>query len=722
MSGKARISPLLELAAVLSLLLLVAALRLYHLEADPPQNLSISSGVDTDPSQYTVYAKNYVQEGEFDPYHDARRAVFLKSAVNGLAVVVFSVLGTGLWESNLVGFLYGLGALVLFWLFMRKTGGQLAGLLFLFLIAFNYNLIFYGKLPFLEHALAFFAFLAVVLLLHGRSLWVCALAGASLAAGIFFGKAIGLILLFPFACFLAYRWLYALPDERKQRLGQSLLFAAGFVVVLGVWYFVTYAPAQSQVSGYYGEQAVSLYGAPEGLQSVNEFFRKLLTFGVDSRLFERMVTAGLLGATFVGMFVFHISRPQSWREALGPFDAGRVFVATMIIALFGALMIWNYRPLRYQTLLIYPFYGAAALMLSRWWHGRLPDAPARTPYLFYLLGTLVAMVPVYQVWDGLADRYGWDFYYSTYKYWSALLAFLLIVAVGLSIRFRLWRRIPAVGTTMRVIVILVLAVNVVTGIVAYAAWLKHPTFTARDNSRDVGLVLSDAAVLSGPYAPLFAMENDLDVVIHMFGVAEADPALFDHFPITHLLLDEPNEKMARADYPDIMEKAEHIVTYHLRTDKVRLLRVAGATGNERAARYVPSIAERALGAYRDDRVGEGHALTARFLERNPNNMTAFVAAGEVAAVNGQDELAEESFKKAIEFSPTNYHLNSRLAQFYKDRYTATADEQYKREALVYFEEAIRLAPNAYKLKSAYNELKVKNAWQLKEDTTSSSQP
>jgi len=184
MERNAGFSPRLEVIAALALLALVALLRSYQLGADPPLGLSISTGEQTDPPQYTLFARNYVQTGDFDPFDDARRAVFLKSSVTALAVAVFSLLGAGLWQAHLVGLLLGLAALVLFWLFMRKVAGPLAGLLFLFLAAFNYNLIFFGRLPFLEQALVFWAFLAAALLAYGRRPAIAAAAGASLALGI----------------------------------------------------------------------------------------------------------------------------------------------------------------------------------------------------------------------------------------------------------------------------------------------------------------------------------------------------------------------------------------------------------------------------------------------------------------------------------------------------------------------------------------------------------
>ena len=153
-----------ELIAALVLLSLIATLRFYKLDADPPIGVSVSADVFTDPPQYTLNARNAESLGEYETIEDPRRVVFLKSIVTATATAVFTIFGVGVYQSNLVGLFYSLGSLLLFFLFLWRSTGKLSGLLFLILIAFNYNQIFYGRLPFLEHAMVFYAFLSLVLL------------------------------------------------------------------------------------------------------------------------------------------------------------------------------------------------------------------------------------------------------------------------------------------------------------------------------------------------------------------------------------------------------------------------------------------------------------------------------------------------------------------------------------------------------------------------------
>ncbi|MCK4461219.1 MAG: hypothetical protein KAW46_05415, partial [candidate division Zixibacteria bacterium] len=128
---------------VLCLLVLILLLRVWRLDGDPPSTVSGSTDVYTDPPQYTLFARMFVQGGDFNPFGDTRLVFFLKSSVTALATVVFKLIGTGIQQSNLVGLVYSYGGLLLFFLFLRKTAGNLVGVLYLILICFSYNQLFY---------------------------------------------------------------------------------------------------------------------------------------------------------------------------------------------------------------------------------------------------------------------------------------------------------------------------------------------------------------------------------------------------------------------------------------------------------------------------------------------------------------------------------------------------------------------------------------------------
>ncbi|MEW6050201.1 MAG: hypothetical protein AB1644_03965 [Candidatus Zixiibacteriota bacterium] len=703
---------------ILAILLLCLGLRLYKLGADPPIDVSRSNDIYTDTGQYTLFARLYLQTGDFNPLHDFRFVLFLKSSVTALAVVVFKLFGVGIWQSNLVGVIYSWGALTLFGLFVRKVAGNKIAILFLLFAGFDYSLTFYGRAPFLEHAMAFYAFLALVMCSYFRKWPAFALAGLSLGVAIFFGKVMGLVFLAPFAVLIGYRLFHDGVELPRIRLSAPIAFVAGIAAVATFWYFFSYSVMQEQVAGYLEEQTVSLYGAPEALNSFDEFVYKMVTFGIFSQLFPRLPVPAILSAVFLGVIAFQAVQKRSWEKGHTGWNAGHLFVAAMIVAFYGALMIWNYRPLRYQLVMIYAMQAGAASLIARVARPWQPSGADRIPLLFYPICFALGLVPIYQVYGRIREALGEQFYFTDFKYWLALASAVTtgLVAWGIVLyrrRVFVYKRVSAFLAAS-----VLGAVIVGTGIGSYVYWAQRPVYIARDNSRDLAMVVSPEAVVSGPFGPNMTLETNLKSIIHMFGVSKADTALFKKYPITHILVDEPNESRATQDYPEVMKASTHVATYAIGKNKVRLFRVAGATGNYMSDSYPLSLYEQLSQAYREGETLLAEQAGRRYMELYPANMSGCLLIGDQAEEHGQFDVAEQMYKKAIEFSPSSYVLTVKLARFYRDRFIATEKPEYKQEALGLFERALHDAPGAEAVFSGeYERLKVSEAWQLKPDTT-----
>jgi hypothetical protein len=698
-------SRLTKIGVSVVILAVLLGLRLWDLKADPPQNLSESTSIYTDHSQYTLYARYFVERGELNPYEDYRQPFFVKSTVTALAIAVFEIARTGLWQSNLVGVLYSVGALVLFFLFIGRLAGWWAAWLFALMAGLNYNLFFFGRLPFLEHAMCFWAFLALVLLSYVPTRIGYLLAGLSLGLGVFFSKVIGLIFLFPFACWLLYRWRFEETTSGRDRYRKPLMFAVGFGLLTFIWVYFSYLETPEQVTGYIGEQAYDLYGAPDAFRSVGEFFSQFASFGTDSHLFERMVVPGLLGIVLLLIALYRMARGRSWREGFGGFSAGHVFIVAMIVAFYLSLMIWNYRPLRYQLPLIYGFCGAAAVVLVMLWRSAPRRSEGATPWLFYLLILPVNYAVAMQLIGGITYTLGMYFDYRA-DWWQGLgVALLLSAAVGITIDLDRSGKLPEFRVLSRVLVVLLVGWVVGSGVYGIADWRERVQYTVRDNARDLAMAVGDNAVYSGPYGPTFALVTGGPAVIHMFGPEGGNPNLFDRFPVTHLLLDESNEQRAKEQIPGVMDESPHICTYHVGLEKVRVYAIGGKTANPVAGQYKPSVFELAAVMFTIGDTARAWYLGAQYLREHPGNITGNLMMADIAQKQHQWERQEYFLKKAVEFSPTNYNLNAALAMFYKNRYEMTAHAEYKTMGLKYFREAVRLAPTVSKIRLAMNELK-----------------
>jgi len=693
-----------EMIAFAVLAIMALVLRLNQLSADPPVGLSASHGVYTDPGQYISFARNYVLWGSFNPLHDFRLILFLKSTMTLFSLGIFSLLGVGYWQANLTGLLLSFPTLIMMYFIVRRAGGSLAALFFMIFISLDYTQIFYGRLSFLENGMNFFAILSFTILLYGRRSFTYLLAGASLAIGIFFGKVIGLIYLFPFACFVLYSYYFEARPNLKKFIRQYGLFIAGFLAILIFWYFFSYRPMVRAVTGYLEEQTVDLYGTPDAFQNFDIFVYKWLSFGAKSYLFKRMPIPALLTWGFLLVLIFRFGVKNSWKNKLYGITPAAVFLVALVIAAYGSLMIWNYRPLRYQTMLIYPVCGLAGIFIAGFIRGERSPLDRRGYWLFHLFFFLLVLIPVYQLIGPIYNAMGSPYHYDNVR--DTVLTTAIVITIGVTLLMRLR---PIVFDTpnrlfKNIFVVTAVLLVLIPGAVRYIGWSQSATFLTVTNSRDLATIVSKEAVISGPYAPAFTQNNRLMNFIHMFGVAKADPDFFNKYPVTHLLLDKSNEQSARESYPDIMDKAVAVAKYRVGGREINLYRIAGFTNNPSASRYTLSPYEMALENYSNSDVALGNKFMQYYLETYPENQTANLASGIIAYENGYYDEAELYFRRAVNFSPTDFYLHFKLAEFYIDMYKLTKNKDLERKGLAQVELALKYNPDSRKLIREIDEL------------------
>ncbi|MEW6016098.1 MAG: tetratricopeptide repeat protein [Candidatus Zixiibacteriota bacterium] len=659
------IAPRWELAAFLVVTLLALLVRINHLSADPPIELTTSQDVYTDPAQYTSFARNYVLFGSFNPLHDYRLVFFLKSATTLLAVAIFKLFGVSYASANTVGLAFSFSTLILLYFIIRKAAGVIAALLFLLFISFDFNQTFFGRLSFLENSMNFFAVASFAVLYLSHKAALLPLAGLLLGAGIFFGKLIGMTYFFPFFCYALYEFYLGYPSETKRIAKKYLLFAAGFAGIAVFWYFFSYRPMASSVTGYVEEQAFDLYGAPTALKSFGDFLYKYVSLGMKSRLFERMPVPALLGWGMIVFILYKLTPLSDLRRKLVSLSPGLIFFFAAALGAYGALMIWNYRPLRYQTMLIYPLYALAAIMVSNLLGRKIksPSKPNRT-VLFWSLFFILSLVALYQLLQQAIGYEKGSFDLTTVPY------FFLAIGVGFTflayfiVNFTAVSRLLASRPARYILLIALIAGTILPGAIKYLHWSGRATYCIEANSRDINTVLSPEAVISGPYAATLTLGNINSNLIHMFGVANVDTAFFKRYPITHLLLDKSNEEQAKNNYPEIMRQAKQVSFYYIGTFRVTLYRVAGATGNITADQYQLSNYEIAIDSYFRNQYETGHLYMRRHQTQFPRNLSANYASALLAHEFKIYDEAEMFFKEAIAFSPTDFHLRYRLGEFY----------------------------------------------------------
>ncbi|PKK84780.1 MAG: hypothetical protein CVT49_01095 [candidate division Zixibacteria bacterium HGW-Zixibacteria-1] len=687
----------LEAIAFLLLVSFSLILRLNQLSADPPLGISASHGVYTDPAQYVSFARNLLLWGSFSPLDDFRFIFFLKSAMTLLSLLIFKIGGVGYVQANIVALMFSFSTIVLLYFTLRKIAGSLAAIAFLIFITFDYNQIFYGRLPFLENSMNFFGILAFTILIYAQRAYAFVLAGMALAAGIFFGKLIGMIYLIPFVCYAAYDLYYDQRTAIIKGMLRYIYFAAGFLVVLIFWYFFSYRPATMAVAGYVQEQAIDLYGSPEALKYYDIFIYRYLSFGALSRLFPRMPVSGLLAWGMILILLFRLGFRESWKNKFFGLTPGVIFLIALVVTAYGSLMIWNYRPLRYQIILIYPICALAGVFVSII-NSRVSTGLSRRGYIaFPLIFFLFVAIPVYLLIGPIYNLFDSPFHYINARGVIIAVTFAVTIIVTLLMRFGPMSVLSPPRWFKNFIIVGAVTLTVVPGAVKYLGWSSTATYHIVRNSKDLVTLVSSEAVISGPYAPVMTLENRLMNFIHMFGVSVVDPDFFKNNPVTHLLLDKSNLEIATKDYPELMEKAVSICKYRIGGRDVSLYRIAEFTGNPAAANYKLSPYEAAMAAYVNKDINSGNKFMEIYDRLNPENMSGNFVLAQLAEENGLYAAAERYLKKAIEFSPTDFYLHFRLGEFYIKMYNLTRDLTLKVKAEQEFGTALVYNPESRKL-------------------------
>lgn len=686
------------LVIVACILAVIVFLRLSYLSYDPPGDIFWSQDLWTDPPQYTSYARSAVLFDSWNPLDENMYLPFRRNSMGPVAYVVFSIFGTGFWQSNFAGVLFSLGAIFFFSLAVTRLKNQTAGILCALLLGVNYIFLTYGRVPFLENAMNFWLALAVFFAARGlgKPRWAIA-AGLAVGLAAFFGKMIALHALPALLIFALFvNWRDSGKAQSKPWYFPAIYLAVGFVVVAVFWYLYVYSSIEGS---YFAEKSTALYGSPEGLQSITGFFNRLFSFGSDTRLFIRLPVMAAFGFIGLALAFLPLACRGKFAERLRRINPGYLLVGLWFWAAYLALMPWNYRPLRYQTVLLLPLAGAAAMILSHLLRRARGDTirPAAIVQLWSIvLGTVFFALPVYHLITvhftqppmGTSDPT------SVFLAIVISLAGAFLVSVSWKqITFGWQRLISRVRLPEIIIAVAVIAAFASQGRMI-VRWWEHGQQAMATASRDLGQVLGPDAVLVGSYATGLTLENQLNNVVYMFGVANINHTLFHDYPITHLAVIDDNRKgRVFTDYPEIAGRARRVTSYVIGNRPVGIFRVAEHSPNEKARKYQATAYENAMRCY--DIYDEDSMLIYinRFAQEHPDNYNVHRFRGLYFMRDSTFDSASLYFEKALDIFPDDYATQQRLGHCEMVLFEQTGNVTHMQKAQKHFREVLRLRPN-----------------------------
>lgn len=708
-----------------------------YLKADPPLNLDWSQGPSTDPPQYTTFARYKVLWGEWDLFGHNRFVMFLKSATTLISFLIFKILGAGRWQLNFIPVLLGIFSILMIYFVLQKEKRRVAIFAALFL-GVNYLFLMCNRSLFVENTATFFiilGFLFFVLSSQKSSSGekekplLLFLSGVILTVPPFFAKLQSAFI--PFVALLVLIIsLFGNPalSDWKKRIVPLVYFIAGAVVTLAFWLLFVYLPASSQVSGYLFEQSTGLYGKPHSLESIGSFLKAILSlgqvsgvfqdefFGQGTNLFFRMPIMFVLSIFSVLIFTLRLfsegsaslGKENKFLANLSSFSKNKLFFVLWALAAFVALFPWNYRPLRYQLLLIPPLCVLAAYGLDEFLTQKNSSQRGKVGLLFYLFSFILITFGIFHLisfYLKITQSFG---SYSSVLGISIFISMVINVVLYLILSGRRkGKKVETKPASLRWVLVLVVILLILffQGI-QFFTWAKNPQYSLYKSSVDLGAILNQDAVVSGPYCSALTIDNRLRNVIHMFGVAKVDPLLFKEFPITHLAMERgANKKRAFEDYPEVMKSARLVTTYGIRNMPVEIYRVAESSGNLKTQKYKLSNFEKAKLLLDEGQVDSAIIRLNQFVSQYPQNFSGYRALAEIYYDRKEFEKAASSLKKASEFDPTDFLTHQFLGAVYLNLYNQKKDDTYRLLAIEEWEKALKLFPQNDQLATQLRNIK-----------------
>jgi 4-amino-4-deoxy-L-arabinose transferase-like glycosyltransferase len=697
---------------------LALMLRLLFLTSDPPQ-ISWSQDLTTDAPTYVSFARAKILHGDWNPFGQYRFVLWIKSAYTLISFLFYKLVGLGRYQSNLLAVLLNLFTILFIYLAIRKTLDKNAALFSLFFLGINFIMLVYSRNTFSEISTLFFIALGFYFLILGlEKNFFLILSGASHACAFLFGKmlaafilpvGLGVLVLVAFENFSKKR--------KKIKLFPLILFSIGILGAVLPWYLIIYNPVPGDVKFYLKEMSTGLYGAPVALNSIKDFIYSVFSLGYVSGIFEgaphrpgtdfffRMPFVFLLSCLFALFYFFKIFKGNLLEKIKSTSRAEFYLVFWLIIG-FLALMPWNYRPLRYQLLIIPPICALAGTALSRFLHPETGNKKEKLNWVYWIFFIPIFTIMTFHLctfYLRLFNKIGsFDFIVVL----SALVAIISMVIWHIflknkTIHFKNISGIKSIGVVVIVILILLININ------PYISWTKTHQNSLIRTSQDLGKILNQGAVISGPYASTLTQDNNLGFCFHMFGVVRVDTLLFQRYPITHLALERRggNKERAFKDYPEVMKDARVVTSYLLRGMPVDVYRIKEHTKNPQAESYRLSDFEKAKILIEEEKIDSAIVLLREFNRENPQNLSARLLLSEILSRNQDYEEAISELERAIEFDQRNDILHYYLGYLYFQHSDLEKNKLHWERGVRAWEKSLELNPRNLQLAQQLRKVK-----------------
>ncbi len=556
MSKKSTLTLLIILAFVFLL-----AVRLIHLAADPPYDLSASGAPYGDPGGYSFNARNKILFGtwEIDNYN----MMYHNLPPHLVTYVIFKIFGIGIAQQNLVPVLFSFLALIFFFLILRKRFGDSLALLGTTLLGINYLFLMYSRVANRVAPSIFFILLAIYFLQKAEKKQ-----GLLVAAGISFIMALiskSVVFYIIGAVLLGYLFYLLFKTNLGNTVKKYIFLLLGAVIILLPWVFFVYLPHKDFMQSF-TELNVQYLIPPAKLDLVLRYFwsrpeillQEMPIISVFAFIFSLVLLNKIIhkpGFILLPDWIFF-----SW------FVIGSVYYAVI-----------QQRVTRHYIPHIVPLIFLAISFIHDFFRGRnlQPYKKTRPVYLFFVF--LWMLFPVSLLLKTTGKKFPKLIQGQQTLYLLLIILSFLMAAVVFYVfkAMNKKEKIPFSSSLKKGAVIVLVCASIFIQISQYLKWAINPPYQFKEISRDFGKAF-DNAVFAGLWAPAITLENIHKAYEYFPGYINDDEEFFEKFSITHVFTTTAFREHInfRRNFPKIFEKANLLARYHIWIAEVLLYEVS----------------------------------------------------------------------------------------------------------------------------------------------------
>jgi hypothetical protein len=569
-----------RIAIVLALLVGVLARLVWPL-ADPPERLSWSTGIYTDPAAKTLPARDAIELGDWSHEDSPYLAVF--PLANALTWVVYRVFGVSRVSHQLLGVFLSLVGLIAVIAALRRGCGMRAAVCAAVLGGLSFWLIEFSRIPVVEHLVATLLALSCLCASGERTRHRVA-AGALAVTAVLFGKYHAVGFLPGLVAFVA------LADRDRRKLAHVL---AGGSAVFLVWAAVVFLPHRGEIVAYVQHVATGMQGPPPILHSPVAGLLDLFRSIHSAWVFHQAPVIGILGAGFA---VWTLSGRSTLRRRV---QDGSALFAFWFLGMWVYYALLSYKAPRYYVVVGLPLVACAAAQLSAWlgggWSGfrrpRTPLEAGAAAIILYGVGFVIvdalrhvlsdvmlfertrvpeAPTALFRALGGIADKISTP---DQALLWALPLAVMLgLAALGTARGSRAAGGRSASRRVGRQIAIAALVFAVVLDVIRFGAWGAHRKVVIEEIQEAIPRVIGGDSVILGSFAALVTQGSRIAAFTYV------DPTRKDDVlagrGITHVLMDDRHDPASlAARVPDLESRLVIIYSWPVRTRNTRTLRL-----------------------------------------------------------------------------------------------------------------------------------------------------